>query len=166
MKTEKYFIGIDPGLDGAIAIIYENDIEIYDTPTTTIKSGKKQKRVHRESAMADILRIYSDTSVFVIIEKQQSMPKQGVASMFSSGEGYGLWKGILAALKLPYETVSPKTWKKTMMSGMGKEKAASCYRAQQLFPYVATELFGSKGGAKDGRGDALLLAEYGRRLYK
>lgn len=161
MKTE-IFIGIDPGLDGAVAIINgDGEATVYDTPTTKIKSGKKNKNMYVESLMADILRQYEVYKVEVTLEKAQSMPKQGVASTFSTGEGYGLWRGILAALQIPYTIITSQKWKKEMMGGMGKEKSASCYRAQQLFPSV--ELFGPKGGAKDGRGDALLIAEYGRR---
>lgn len=162
-EKEKYFIGIDPGLSGAVAIIKEDGTAaVIDTPTTQVKSGKKNKNLYVESLMADIFREYAGTNVTVSLEKAQSMPKQGVASTFSTGEGYGLWRGILAALQIPYTIVTPQKWKKAMMSGMGKEKSASCYRAQQLFPSV--ELFGPEGGAKDGRGDALLIAEYGRRI--
>lgn len=161
MSTE-YFIGIDPGLSGAVAIISsDGEATIHDTPTTKVKSGKKNKNMYVESLMADILRQYAGDNVEVKLEKAQSMPKQGVASTFSTGEGYGLWRGILAALRMPYTIVTSQKWKKAMMDGMGKEKSASCYRGQQLFPSV--ELFGPQGGAKDGRGDALLIAEYGRR---
>lgn len=160
-------IGIDPGLDGAVAIIpaaTDKEVRVYDTPTTKIKSGKKNKSVHVVSKMVGLLKDLdsSPEEIFVVIEKTHSMPKQGVASMFSMGEGLGFWIGIVATLGYPYELVTPKAWKKEMMKGMGKEKAASCYKAQQLFPDV--ELFGPKGGAKDGRGDALLIAEYGRRI--
>ena len=36
----------------------------------------------------------------VCIEKQQSMPGQGVSSTFSTGYGFGLWIGILDHLVL------------------------------------------------------------------
>jgi crossover junction endodeoxyribonuclease RuvC len=161
MKQNKYTIGIDPGMDGAVAIICDDGmVTVVDTPTATIKQGKKKKRVHVESEMARLLVPYVNTDVHVFLEKIHSMPGQGVRAMFSMGEGYGLWRGILAALKIPYTLITPQSWKKAMMNGMGKEKAASCYRAQQLFPDA--NLFGPKGGAKDGRGDALLIAEYGR----
>ena len=47
------------------------------------------------------------------------------------------------------------------MNGQGKEKDASVYRAQQLFPLA--QLVGPRGGKYDGRAEALLIAEYGRR---
>ncbi len=160
MEQNKYYIGIDPGMSGAVAIISDNDVVVLDTPTTFVKKGKKNKTMYVESSMADILSPFMEKDVHVFIEKVHSMPGQGVTAMFSMGEGYGLWRGIVAALKLPYTLITPQSWKKKMMEGMGKEKPASCYRAQQLFPNV--ELFGPKGGAKDGRGDALLIAQYGK----
>jgi crossover junction endodeoxyribonuclease RuvC len=157
-------VGIDPGLSGAIAILQEgHPPSVIDTPTTTIKSGKKNKRMFVESTMVTMLATLDPKQTHVAMEKIHSMPGQGVAAMFSMGEGYGLWRGILAALYIPYTLVTPQAWKKEMMAGMGKEKSASCYRAQQLFPGV--EVFGPKGGAKDGRGDALLIAEYARRHF-
>ena len=50
-----------------------------------------------------------------------------------------------------------------MMADMGKDKDASRLRAIQLFPVVANRLDRKKD---DGRAEALLLAEYGRRLRK
>lgn len=74
-----------------------------------------------------------------------------------------MWKGIIAAYRLPLELPSPQRWKKEMMADMGKDKDASRLRAIQLFPVVANRLDRKKD---DGRAEALLLAEYGRRLRK
>ena len=151
------YIGIDPGLTGAITIIDE-DIHIIDTPITVIKSGKKNKRVYIESEMAKILIPYRRMQGMAVIEKQTSMPGQGVASTLSIGIGEGLWLGMLAALQIPYDRITPQSWKKEMLTGMGKEKSASCYKAQQLYP--DGEFFGPRGGALDGRGDSFLMARY------
>lgn len=157
----KIYIGIDPGKGGAVAII-NGDLQLIDTPTMEIKIGKKKKNVYVESLMSDIFRQFEEKdSICIALEKVHSMPGQGVASMFSMGEGYGIWRGILAAFQLPYTLVTPQAWKKEMLVGLGKEKSVSCYRAQQLFPLA--ELFTKRGRAMDGRGDALLLAEYARR---
>ena len=42
------------------------------------------------------------------------MPGQGTRSMLTIGFGYGLWLGILATLRLPYTTVRPAVWKRSM----------------------------------------------------
>jgi crossover junction endodeoxyribonuclease RuvC len=91
------------------------------------------------------------------------MPKQGVASSFSFGQGLGMWQGIIAALGLPLEMPSPQRWKKEMLADQGKDKDASRFKAIQLFPTLAVQLSRVKD---DGRAEALLMAAYGQRLRK
>ena len=47
----------------------------------------------------------------VFIEQQQAMPRQGVASTFKTGFGYGVYIGILHALGYSYTVVIPRKWK-------------------------------------------------------
>jgi crossover junction endodeoxyribonuclease RuvC len=155
------FVGIDPGLSGAVAVIYPHgQIDIFDTPTLTVV-GEKTKRKYNGSGMASILEPFQTEEVLVILESVHSMPKQGVASSFSFGEGLGIWKGILSAYKLPLEMPSPQRWKKALLADQGKNKDASRFKAIQLFPTIADQLSRVKD---DGRAEALLMAEYGRRL--
>jgi crossover junction endodeoxyribonuclease RuvC len=160
------YIGIDPGLSGAVGVIRE-DIRlgplVFDTHTMIV-SGVKDKRVHNTAAMAQLLLPYMDNQgVLVVLENVHSMPKQGVASSFSFGQSLGMWQGIIAALGLPLEMPSPQRWKKEMLADQGKEKSAARYKAMQLFPSIATQLSRVKD---DGRAEALLMAEYGKRLRK
>lgn len=162
-------IGIDPGITGAAAALDTNYSfadpeysEVMDTPTEIVKSGRKKKTAYLESAMfqrlADLALNHPDIHVFM--EKVGAMPGQGVTSMFNFGMGYGIWKGILAALQWPYTLVTPQAWKKVLMQGI-KDKDAARGRACQLFPKMAQELSRKKD---IGRADALLIAYYGRRL--
>jgi crossover junction endodeoxyribonuclease RuvC len=156
-------IGIDPGLDGAVARIYSDGrVAVHDTPTLTVKSGPKNKRQYQPREMAELLKVMDegDPVRLVVIESTHAMPGQGVSSMFSMGYGLGLWVGLVAALGLPYEMVTPQRWKGTMMDGMGKDKDASRFKAQALFPAVHGALARKKD---DGRAEALLIAEYARR---
>jgi len=154
-------VGIDPGLSGAVAYLLEDNILFWDTPTLTIKSGKKIKREYNIPAMVEILKDCLLTQ-YVALEKIHSMPGQGVRSMFSIGEGYGLWKGIIVTLGDPLILVTPQSWKKVMMQGMGKEKDASVLRASELFPQIADQLVTPRGRKLDGRADALLIAKYAK----
>jgi len=160
------YVGIDPGLHGAAAIIKEGPqdsqyIDIYDTPILVV-DGKNKPNI---AGMAALLRplVVVPEKIIGTMEAVHSMPKQGVASSFTFGEGFGIWKGIIAAFELPLELVSPQRWKKSMLADQGKEKDASRFKAMQLFPSVAEQL---KRVKDDGRAEALLLAEYGRRLRK
>jgi crossover junction endodeoxyribonuclease RuvC len=158
------YIGIDPGLNGAVAVIAEaGNPLVFDTPTMVV-SGVKEKRVYNTAAMAVLLKPYGRMGMrdtLVILENVHSMPKQGVASSFSFGQGLGMWQGIIAALGLPLEMPSPQRWKKEMLADQGKEKAAARFKAMQLFPAIAAQFARVKD---DGRAEALLMAEYGRRL--
>lgn len=156
-------IGIDPGKTGAVAIRWPDDKwSIYDCPTVKIKSGKSTKEFCDPQGMAELLDLppLIEGGIHAYIEKVGPMPGQGVTSMFRFGEGFGMWQGILAALKIPHTMVTPQRWKKETMQGMGKDKDASRIRARQLFPELCPQLNLKK---HHGRADAILIAEYGRR---
>ena len=156
------YIGIDPGLNGAVGVIMENEHYVFDTPTMVV-AGEKNKRRYNTAAMAGLLNIYGPEESLVILESVHSMPKQGVASSFCFGQGLGMWQGIIAALGLPLEMPSPQRWKKEMLADQGKDKDASRFKAIALFPALAAQMSRVKD---DGRAEAILMAEYGRRLRK
>lgn len=160
-------IGIDPGLDGALAIIEPVEKVVYDTPTFTKKVARGTKREYDLRRMTVWLRPWANQErggvrvpTHVFIENIHSMPGQGVRSTFSLGYGVGAWHGILIALGLAYNLVTPQKWKKHF-GLLGKDKDASRHLAQKLWPDRAV-LFERK--KDDGRADAMLIAEYGRRL--
>lgn len=165
------YVGIDPGKTGAVAVILPDRVYFEDMPT--LKVGTKNE--YDTNEMAEIIwRIRKDVGhcgePFVMLEKSQAMPpeingrRQGVASSFQVGLGYGIWLGLLSGLGIAYEVAHPATWKRKMLADMPKGKEASILKAKQLFPQVAASCLKRK---KDhGRAEALLLAEYGRRLRK
>lgn len=164
------FIGIDPGLNGAVAYIDDTDertgfIKTHSAPTLTRKKGKGSKCEYNVALMAELLREIDNKSIhtFCTIEAVHAMPGQGVTSMFSMGYGFGLWVGILTSLKISFQFVTPQAWKRTMLDGTGKDKEASRLRAIQFFPRAADQLSLKKD---EGKAEALLIAEYGRRLYR
>ena len=160
-------IGIDPGLDGALAIIEPADTMVFDTPVFTTKVARGTKRVYDLGRMVNWLQPWADQErggvripSHAFIENIHSMPGQGVRSMFSMGYGVGAWHGILTALGIEYTLVTPQKWKAPFgLLGCGKDDARLL--AQRLWPDRAV-LFERK--KDDGRADAMLIAEYGRRL--
>lgn len=152
-------IGIDPGLSGAIAVIkLDGTVDFHDCPLFTVGT----KHVYHPGGMAALLRQYQEhhPNLLVGLEKVHSMPGQGVASTFLFGEGFGIWLGILAALRIPHELITPQSWKRGMMNGQNKDKDASRLVALRLFPSVSDRL---KLKKHHGRADALLIAEFLRR---
>jgi Holliday junction resolvasome RuvABC endonuclease subunit len=159
------FVGIDPGLTGAVAAIDQRGQirSISDTPTIAVRKNGKSRFVYLESNMAHCLRgihALRCDPLLVCIENVHSMPKQGVASSFSFGMGFGIWLGIAAALELPIERLEPKVWKAAMGIAPGSDKSTSIVRAKQLFPTADIHL-----AKHHGRADALLIAEWLRRKH-
>lgn len=156
-------IGIDNGLKGAIAVIAPDDT--YVVPMPVIKYGKS-KKIYYENQIRCIIIDANPNHAF--IEKAQVMPKQGGVSMFNFGVGYGMIRGMLVALGIPYTIVRPQEWQKVMLAGVDRSntKAASILIAKRLFPKVSLRASERCRTDSDGMSDALLIAEYGRRLLK
>ena len=155
-------VGIDPGMDGAIALVLNDKlIEVIDMPTFERKIGKKTTReINPHIVAAEIKGLVlacAEAEPFIIIEKVHSMPGQGVASSFAFGRGVGIIEGVVAALGLPLGYSTPQQWKKR--AGLvNQPKGASRQTATNLWPDFADEFRLVK---HDGRADAALIARYG-----
>lgn len=148
-------VGIDPGMEGAAALIITDMVTVTfeDAPTVAVKKG----RDYLVGEMASIMmRLKPDR---VGIEKLVGFPKMSNVACFKLGFGLGLWEGILAALCIPYTSIRPQEWKKDFgLINQPKEASRAC--AQRLFPSASRHL----ERAKDhNRADALLIAEFVRR---
>lgn len=155
----KSVIGIDPGNAGAIAAIIKDKVLLFDMPIIkTQGSGKTAKgnpKIHTVMDEQEIRNILLKIKpVHVFIEKSQSMPGQGVTSMFNYAASYGIIRGICVGLQIPYTLIHPATWKRSLMKDMDKGKGSSIMRAKQLYPKADI-------GKKDGRAEALLILHYG-----
>lgn len=151
-----YTIGIDPGLYGSVAVLDTTGavLALCDTPTVLIRVQRGTRHVYDAPGLVGLLRPYTGLQCHVLIEESQAMPGQGTRSTFTTGYGMGIWVGILATLELPYTTVRPGVWKRSL--ALGRDKEASRLRAIQLFP--GAELRRKKD---HGRAEALLLAHFG-----
>ena len=150
-------IGIDPGLNGAIAVLQENKVkEIFDVPV--MPEGKKNKRQLNSAQLVKLLKdIISDNKeVAVIVENVSAMPGQGVTSMFNFGQTFGAIKGICAALGLPIFFVRPAKWKKHF-DLINSSKDSSRTKAIEMYPSLSDQLSKKKDVNKS---DAILIARF------
>ena len=149
--------GIDPGLTGAIALVdtASGDAFVHDIPTLAVKG----KQLYSPDLIAELMKEFAPTIDVAIIEHQQVMGIEGRVSAFTIGYGYAMWLSFLAAFGIRREIVKPADWKKCML--LGRDKTDSRLRAIELFPKLSTNLRLKKD---HGRAEALLLAEYGKRL--
>jgi crossover junction endodeoxyribonuclease RuvC len=158
------FLGIDPGLNGAIALYTQTcdsyDLETHDIPTHEITvNGRKRNRVDLHS-LARIVANLAPGVELAIIEDVHAMPKQGVTSSFSFGFVAGAIQGVVAANNLRVQLVQPGPWKRYFGVTADKDSSRRC--ASQLFP-AYSHLWARK--KDDGRAEAAILAYYGERLH-
>lgn len=148
------YIGIDPGLNGAIAFLdtEKGHLSVVDMPTFEVKRNNKAKREVSPHGLADVLSL-SQNVAGVVLERVGAMPGQGVTSVFSFGRSVGIIEGILAAEHMAVSIVTPQAWQKAAGVRGGKDGARQ--RACELFPNYAG-LFARK--KDDGRADAACMA--------
>lgn len=153
-------VGIDPGLSGGIAWIGKDgehcccvmpvidkrpDIQAIGTLLTGLKPNK------------------------VYIERLDWTGGQGATSAKTCGVAYGMLIGFLAARMVPTVEVPASKWKASMGVTGAKltpkqKKEKSIALAMSLFPCAELKATPKCKVYHDGMGEALLIAEYGRRL--
>jgi crossover junction endodeoxyribonuclease RuvC len=150
------FIGIDPGLNGAIAFLdtEKGHLSVIDMPILEVKRNNKMKRELNPHVLAGIF-LFSGPITHAVLERVGAMPGQGVSSVFSFGRSVGIVEGVLAAREITVSIVTPQAWQKA--AGVRGGKDGSRQRAMELFPNYAA-LFALK--KHDGRADAALMAWY------
>ena len=147
------FLGIDPGLGGAACVIGDGEIPLlYTAPV--VAAGARGKNVPDLAAMNALLSENQPIEL-AVVEEVNGNPKFGSSNFVFGGSYYG-WQALLTARGIPFVTVRPKRWQAAFgITGKGKgTKAQAKAKANALFPIRATE----------SNADAVLLAEYARRL--
>jgi crossover junction endodeoxyribonuclease RuvC len=151
----KRTLGIDVGLNGAIALVVDGElISVVDMPTVTLDRNGKAKRQVSVPELVQIVKDFDPTEAYT--ERVFAMAGQGVTSVFSFGRSLGVVEGVLGALKIKNSLVTPQTWQKRMAVTGGKDGSRA--RAMDLFPEQA-QMF--KRVKDDGRADAALIAAFG-----
>ena len=150
-------VGIDPGLNGAIAVLQDKKVlSITDMPV--MADGKKNKRQLNNAQLAEILRKNSSEGdeISIVVEQVNAMPGQGVTSMFNFGQTFGAIKGVCAALQLPIFFVRPSKWKK-YFELINSSKDSSRTKAIEMYPNLSDQLAKKKDVNKS---DAILIARF------
>jgi crossover junction endodeoxyribonuclease RuvC len=159
------FLGIDPGLNGGIALITRDGItQVFRMP-----------RTEADIELLFRSRLDPQNVAFCLLERVHSFPGAGVASMFTFGRNVGVLIGLLLAHGVPFEEIEPRTWQRALgipprIKRPRKPKPFMQYppeeslsqwknrlrsRARTLFPDTEITLYTA---------DALLIAEVARRI--
>ncbi len=149
-------IGVDPGQRGGLAVLTADGTLEHVSDLPIIRDGRLAW-VDGGALQSTLITVLAGRPARAVVERVSAMPRQGVASSFNFGVGFGSILGVLQALHLPIELVTPAAWKRAL--GLGSDKLASLHKARLLFPDADLTL-----QKHDGRAEALLLAYHSRRL--
>lgn len=162
--SKNLFIGIDIGKSGGVAIVDEEGEILFLKPMPEYHEFAR--------FMLNALDEYVESTNVIIectMEHVGAMPGEGVSSVFKFGYGSGLIYGtmvMLSELHIPVlmpERISPMLWKK-MFGLLGKD--LSKYDKKKLsVDYVNKKYKMNLTYSKNGLADALLIAEYSRRMF-
>jgi len=164
--TGHRYIGIDPGVEGALA-------SISPLSTPGAKNVDMIKMPVTEGDKWDWFTVGRTAAEFAVIEQQVPRPamvfdpitKKFVPRILKSTcilyGNYMQLKGMLPAARIPFEDCPPKRWQKALkirLKEKGEDKTSWKNHlksvAQQLFPNIKVTLWNA---------DALLISEYAKR---
>lgn len=158
MPTFMSYLGIDPGKNGGIALIWhDGEIELWPMPSTELDTWY----------VFNVLPCTSQTIAVIewIHPAIQGIGKSQMSKLYGN---YTSLRMALIAVRVPFEDVKPLEWqrglgissrKKTESTIQWKDRLRA--KAQQLFPKL--EIWKQTKTEQRQVCDALLIAEYLRR---
>jgi len=144
--------GIDPGANGAIAVLDSKNpdsVALLDLNKVSIYESAKW--------------LYNQKIDAIWLESVHSLYGMSARSNFGFGRNFGIAFAIakLGTSGSHVNQVTPKAWQKFIevtVKGKGiKQEVAKI--ANILYP--TADLYGKRGGLLDGRSDAIMIAHYG-----
>ena len=139
------YIGIDPGLSGAICCLSEEEVQFHDI-----------------GDLRQTLCLYVAKDKKVAIERQGVRP--GQAGMGKMMRNYGRLLGIMEAFSVVPTEVQARVWYKHYGIKAGltvkNRKNETAQLMLSKYPLLESEFYGPRGGLIDGRTDALAIANW------
>ena len=167
--------GIDPGVNGAIAVLDSENpdrIALLDIKKNSSGGIYNWLRIELTNNIKNVDYYLGQGEFYhpkseIWIEDIHSMYGMSAKSNFSFGRNLGMVTTIAEIIKvMPPFTVTPKVWQK-FIGVTAKGKAIKKQVAQIASGlYIKAELHGKRGGLLDGRSDALMIAHYGLHNLK
>ena len=151
---DKYFVGIDPGATGAIALLDENGgfINVLDYPGSPVE-------------LWGMLAGLKELSVkLAVLEQVHSMPGQGVSSSFKFGSNFGIWQLACAAMGWPMELITPQRWRKILDSSIPQKPSKDDLRMYALRRWPEAQAY-LKRKKDHGRAEAMIMGYFASQKY-
>jgi len=160
--THRVFIGVDPGLSGAIAFLRYDRVTVRDMPVLTAINNSRNEKDVDALVLYEMLKdgVLSWEQPVVVLEKTQPM-KDSAMTAFSMGMSRMAVLAAAAIAEIPIVHVTPQVWKKHF--GLLKcSKDASRTLVMERFPSLRDELRYKKD---HNRAESVLIALYGREKF-
>jgi hypothetical protein len=156
-------VGVDPGAYGAIALLNGPALDVFDMPVVRVRRGKSDKA---EVNVAELFNLFSTFGpCHAFIEQVGGMTGQSASAAFNFGRAAAAPECMAIACGMSVTRVPPVVWKRALRVLGGKDQAVS--RASSLFPRHVSAWAAVRGNGaanqREGRAEAALIAEYGRR---
>jgi hypothetical protein len=155
------FLGIDPGVSGAIAAIGPGGVRVADIPTQELPGTGRTQRIVHGYALARLLRdlVPAEEGCIAVLEDVHAMPSSvsGSGANTSLMHSKGVIEGVLSVLRIDTRPVGSQTWKRVY--GLKADKSQSLEKARALYPSAGDSLTRVKD---HNRAEAVLLAHYGK----
>lgn len=160
-------LGVDPGGDGGFVLLDMEASSAEFLVTTTLDETINFKPI------IEWLTIRKPIIKYCFLEHVSPIFRSAASSTFKFGRNFGQVEGILATMGIDYTLVRPKAWQKVVhddneLVSKVPAKARSYNSMKKLYSKFSGEMIRLAGDqAKyehNGLIDALLIAEYGRRL--
>jgi hypothetical protein len=145
-------LGVDPGTEGGVAVL-RGDGTVAHVHAFRPDMTRADFALVIRCAVAE-LRFAGDNGG-ALLEKVGYRPHDGGKGTFTFGRGYGWCEMALTCYGAPPRDVLPMMWQARLDCLTGGDKKVSRRRAEELFPSVRMT---------NAVADALLIAEYGRRV--
>lgn len=157
----RFIMGVDPGTRGGISIVSQHGC--------TYMAISMQKMTCRDivDTVIEFNRNYSIISCTiedvgcVMLPFTKSSPIVALKPTAKLNYSYGLLVGCINTLKIPLQRVRSKAWQNELSCNKTKSKKSDM---KKITKAKAQELFPDTKITHD-IADALLIAEYGRRMY-
>ena len=161
MKT---VVGIDPGIGGAVAVLEGNDLTIWDLkPFYSDAPGFNCLDASEFAHFVDT-EIDQFDDLIVVCEMPQLRRTDGIKTSRSVYRSDGVLSATFNFYGIDFVCVTARAWKKYF--GLSQDKKQSVAKACKTFPTYTDFFTGPRGGQKDGRAEAALIALYASKTMK
>lgn len=169
-RKTRYWIGIDIGKNGAIAIQNSDDdsIVVHKIPMISTELDYH--------GLCKLLTFYSLKNTHVVFEDLHAIFNSSAGATFSFGAISGATEMSVVAMDIPFTKVKAKVWQAVMFEGVTKiqkqgkkstdTKAMALIAAKRLFPKQSFLRSEKCSKPDDGIVDAILMSEYCKRVFK